>query len=84
MESFKPLAKEYDEKFEAFQEELRKWEETAERIKDVTFQRIQAENEFPELKKEREDRERWARAEKIRGDDEKHMLNKKRQKIKFV
>ncbi|EGT53206.1 CBN-GEI-8 protein [Caenorhabditis brenneri] len=73
MESFKPLAREYDVKFEAFQKGLREWEETPERKEYAEYHRVQAEELFTELKKEREDRERWERAEKIRGDDEKIM-----------
>ncbi|CCD64442.1 Nuclear receptor corepressor 1 [Caenorhabditis elegans] len=76
MESFKELAREYDEKFKAFQDDLQKWEETSERKEYAEFHRVQAESEFPELKREREDRERWARAERIRGEDEKSMLAK--------
>ncbi|PIC38416.1 hypothetical protein B9Z55_010437 [Caenorhabditis nigoni] len=76
MESFKQLAREYDENFATFQNEIKEWEETPERMEYVEFHRVQAEQEFPELKKEREDRERWDRAERIRGDDEKHMRSR--------
>lgn len=76
MGSLKQLAREYDEKFDSFRDDLKKWEETPERIEYAEFHRVQAETEFPELKKEREDRERWARAERIRGEDERHMMSK--------